>query len=232
MLEKNKFSQIIGKPLNSWQQAKKPPATSMSGKYCILEALNPSQHGAGLFKSLCLASEEQSWTYLPYGPFSKIDEFQSHLQELISVSDNLIYAILDSRNNLPIGISGYLKINPMHGTIEVGHLNFSKLLRKTSAATEAMYLMMQRAFEELGYRRYEWKCNTLNQASIASAKRLGFKFEGIFRQHYVIKGHGRDTAWFSIIDSEWPEIKSKLQKWLDPSNFDHNNQQILRLKEI
>jgi RimJ/RimL family protein N-acetyltransferase len=133
---------------------------------------------------------------------------------------------------VPIGISGYLRINPEDGSIEVGHLHFSKLLQKTPAATEAMYLMMQYAFDNLKYRRYEWKCDSLNQPSRDAALRLGFKFEGIFRQHMVRKDRNRDTAWFSIIDSEWPSLKEKFQKWLQPNNFDDHGYQRISLRDI
>src|SRR5262249_23531809 len=139
---------------------------------------------------------------------------------------------LAAKTHLPIGKASYLRINPLHGVIEIGHLHFSKFLKRTAAATEAIYLMIQHLFDELGYRRCEWKCNALNQASRKAALRFGFKFEGIFRQNYVLKSHNRDTAWFSIIDNEWPQLKEKFQKWLDPNNFDCNGKQIIKLSDI
>jgi RimJ/RimL family protein N-acetyltransferase len=142
-----------------------------------------------------------------------------------------LYAI-SNNNNLPIGIAGYLRINPEHGVIEVGHLHYSKLLQKTPAATEVMYLMMRYIFDDLGYRRYEWKCNSLNEASKNAALRLGFKFEGIFRQSNVFKKYNRDTAWFSIIDSEWIAIKERFHRWLDPNNFDAKGKQIISLSAL
>lgn len=148
------------------------------------------------------------------------------------VPDTFFYAIIDNKTGLPVGVASYLRINANHGSIEVGNLHFSKSLQKTPAATEAMYLLMYYAFEELGYRRYEWKCNNLNVPSRKAAERLGFTFEGIFRQCNVFKGHNRDTAWFSIIDSEWPTIKTKLEKWLDSKNFSASGKQILKLQEI
>ena len=147
------------------------------------------------------------------------------------MTDTQLYAILNT-DHMPIGIAGFLRINPEHGTIEIGHLHYSKLLQRTPAATEAMFLLMRYAFDDLNYRRYEWKCNSLNIPSIKSALRLGFKFEGIFRQSNVFKGHNRDTAWYSIIDSEWPALKDKLQHWLDPKNFDQDGKQIFSLGKI
>ena len=146
--------------------------------------------------------------------------------------DTLLYAILDSQNHVPVGISGYLRINPEHGVLEVGHLHFSKLLQKTPAATEAMYLMMEYAFGVLNYRRYEWKCNSLNQASKDAALRLGFTYEGTFRQSNVFKNHNRDTSWFSILDHEWPAINKKLRQWLEPCNFDAQGNQKTRLRTM
>ena len=182
-----------------------------------------------MFNALKIDNKGESWTYLPYGPFENEKEFSDWLQKAKSEPDVVFYAILDKQSN-PIGISGYLRINSEHGTIEVGHLHFSKRLQKTPAATEAMFLMMQYAFEELGYRRYEWKCNSLNQASCAAALRLGFKFEGTFRQSNVFKGRNRDTNWYSIIDSEWPALKEKFVRWLNPDNFDKQGNQITRLQ--
>lgn len=153
------------------------------------------------------------------------------LESITAEETTRTYAIL-SLDHAPIGMASYLRITPEHGVIEVGDLHFSHLLRKTAAATEAMYLMMRYAFDELGYRRYEWKCNHLNTPSRNAALRLGFTFEGIFRQSNIFKNRNRDTAWFSIIDSEWPAIKDRLQKWLEPENFDNQGQQLQRLNRF
>lgn len=232
MNETNEFGQIAGCPINNWQRVNTPSKTTLQGMYCVLEPLNLDKHSAKLFESLLLDNKGESWTYLPYGPFKNCDEFQAWLKVTTSEQDTLLYAIVDSKTLLPIGIAGFLRINPEHGVIEVGHLHYSTLLKKTPAATEAMYLMMRYVFKELGYRRYEWKCNSLNQASRNAALRLGFKFEGIFRQSNVFKNRNRDTAWFSIIDSEWPEIEKRFQHWLRPENFDASGNQKLRLKDI
>lgn len=224
----NEFNQTVGFFIDNWSPLENPAKNKIvTGRYCSLAPLDLNMHAVPLFDALSLDNQGESWTYLPYGPFYNIADFKIWLQLTQSEKDTLLYAILDKKMRSPIGIAGYLRINPEHGTIEIGHVHFSKLLQKTPAATEAMYLMMQYALEELHYRRCEWKCNALNQASHNAALRLGFTFEGIFRQTHVLKNRNRDTAWFSIIDSEWPEVKEKLSAWLHPNNFDiHGNQRV------
>jgi RimJ/RimL family protein N-acetyltransferase len=225
------MNQILGEDLSAWKSVAPPAKTLMQGSFCRLEPLNPNLHAESLFDVLQRRNEESSWLYLPYGPFEEFNDFCQWLHELNQEKDSLIYCIVDSAANSIQGLCGYLRITPLHGSIEVGHLHYSKLLKRSKIATEAMYLMMYRAFEELGYRRYEWKCSSLNLASRAAAERLGFKFEGIFRQDKVFKNHSRDTAWYSIIDKEWPECKKRLEQWLDVANFDANGQQIKKLRE-
>lgn len=232
MHQKNQFGQIIGNRVDNWIPCQKPPQKVIQGTYCILEPLEINKHSSKLFDSLAIDNKGESWTYLPYGPFNTLNEFQEWLNTTMADINTLFYAILNVKTHQPIGISGYLRINSEHGVIEIGHLHFSKLLKRTPLATEAIYLMLQLIFDELGYRRCEWKCNALNEPSRMAAERFGFKFEGIFRQHYVFKNHNRDTAWFSILDSEWPIIKEKFQKWLAPSNFDATGKQILKLSEL
>lgn len=227
----NQFNQEIGHAVKDWQSAKMPSSRILAGRFCLLEPLNQEMHGQKLFEILHDNSGE-SWTYLPYGPFQNLQEFEAWVNKSVLERDSFFYAILDKETNQPIGICAYLKINLEHGTIEVGHLNFSHLLQRKPAATEAMYLMMKQAFDELGYRRYEWKCNSLNQPSWQAAERLGFKFEGVFRQHFVVKNHNRDTAWFSIIDNEWPTLKAKFERWLDGNNFDKLGKQLIKLQDI
>jgi RimJ/RimL family protein N-acetyltransferase len=227
----NQFNQEIGAPVHDWQPAKMPNSKNIVGRYCILEPLNKDKHGTKLFEILH-ANSGKSWTYLPYGPFLDLKQFEDWMHQSLEEKDSFFYAILDKKTNEPIGICAYLKINSEHGSIEVGHLNFSHLLQKTALATEAMYLMMKQVFDDLGYRRYEWKCHSMNKPSWQAAERLGFKFEGIFRNHFIIKGHSRDTAWFSIIDDEWPLLKDKLERWLDPINFDEQGKQIKKLQNI
>lgn len=230
--QRNEFGQLVGESIKNWQPKSFPPLRVMNGQYCILEPINIENHAVNLFDSLCLENQGESWTYLPYGPFDTLMQFQKWLIDTTSTQDTQLYAILDPKTKLPIGVAGYLRINPEHGVIEVGHLHFSTLLKRTPAATEAMYLMMRYVFDELAYRRYEWKCNSLNQASRNAALRLGFTFEGIFRQSNVFKNCNRDTAWFSILDSEWPVLKSRFEQWLDPSNFDEQGHQIIKLQAI
>jgi RimJ/RimL family protein N-acetyltransferase len=169
------------------------------------------------------------WTYLFSGPFGTAQEFAAWLAAREDSLDPLFFAIVDGPTGHATGLASYLRIETMHGVVEVGHLAFSPLLQRTRAATEAMYLMMKHAFE-LGYRRYEWKCDALNEASRRAAERLGFRFEGIFRQAVVYKGRNRDTAWYSIVDSEWPARRAAFEAWLDPANFDADGRQLRRLQ--
>lgn len=232
MVQKNSFNQYVGDSIENWMPRKRPSGTSMRGNYCILEPLKPNEHALKLFESFQYDDRGELWTYLFHGPFDTYRAFHDWLEACALDNNDLYFTILDIKTNEPVGITAYLRINPEHGVIEIGDNHYSKRLQKTPAATEVMYLMMYRVFEEFKYRRYEWKCDSLNQASRMSAQRLGFKFEGIFRQDKVYKNRNRDTAWYSIIDKEWPEIKDRLQRWLDPSNFDADGNQIVKLKEI
>lgn len=232
MNEVNEFNQPVGKLVTGWKQALKPALQILSGEFCKLEPMDIDKHANTLFENLLIDNKGESWTYLPYGPFDNLTDFITWLKETMSEKDTLLYAVIDIKTNLPVGIAGYLRSNPKSGSIEVGHLHFSKLLKKSVVATEAMYLMMSNAFDNLNYRRYEWKCNDLNHASRSAALRLGFKFEGIFRQSDVLKNRNRDTAWFSIIDSEWPQLKDKFKKWLHHTNFDNQGQQKKRLQDM
>jgi len=161
-----------------------------------------------------------------------VAEYSAWVRSVQSAEDPLFFAIVSRASGQPVGTASYLRIDPGMGTIEVGHLAYSPALQRTAAATEAMYLMMRRAFEELGYRRYEWKCDRFNAPSCRAAQRLGFRFEGTFRQAVVLKGRNRDNAWFSIVDGEWPAVRSALERWLEPSNFDAAGRQGRRLEEL
>ncbi len=169
-------------------------------------------HADGLFASLGSMRDER-WTYLPYGPFDTRDTFQRWLADASTSVDPLFHAILDPRGHA-VGVGAYMRIDRANGVIEIGHLNFSPALQRTPAATEAMYLMLRRAFDELGYRRYEWKCDSFNEPSRRAAARLGFSYEGLFRQAIVYRQRSRDTTWFSIIDAEWPARKAAFEAWL------------------
>ncbi len=226
----NALGQPVGGPMPDWKPARLPGHSPMEGRFCLLEPLDPSRHGAGLHAANGTDFEERMWTYLPYGPFAGWEEYRAWLEGMASGSDPRFFAIVASAMGRAVGVASYLRMDPGNGSIEVGHLGFSPLLQKTPAATEAMYLMMKEAFA-LGYRRYEWKCDALNAPSRAAAERLGFAFEGIFRQAAVVKGRSRDTAWFSIIDSEWPALERTFEEWLAPSNFDSGGRQRRSLRE-
>jgi RimJ/RimL family protein N-acetyltransferase len=204
----------------------------MAGRLCRLEPLEAGQHTEALFEAHALDAEGRNWTYLPYGPFASLEALASVVRSFEASEDPLFFAVIDLATERAVGWASYLRLNPEMGSIEVGHLAYSPLLQRTPAATEAMYLMMRRAFDELGYRRYEWKCNSLNAPSWSAAERLGFIYEGTFRQAWVQKGRNRDQAWFSIIDREWPAVRSALERWLDPSNFDATGRQRRRLAEF
>jgi RimJ/RimL family protein N-acetyltransferase len=203
----------------------------MEGRYCRLERLNADRHATSLHNSNIVDAQGKNWTYLPYGPFETLDSYRSWVEEAQREKDPLFYSIIDRTAGSGLGVASYLRINPSSGSIEVGHINYAPVLQRTPAATEAMFLMMQRVFQ-LGYRRYEWKCDALNGPSRSAALRLGFTFEGIFRQATVVKGRNRDTAWFAIIDAEWPKLREAFQQWLNPSNFDDSGQQRIRLSAL
>lgn len=230
-ITKNSYDQPIGCPIANWSARLHPPRSPMQGRYCRLEPLNVSEHLDSLYESLG-NNPITDWTYLPYGPFEQVADFKQWLQQQDGLDDPLFYAIVDSTSNNALGLASYLRIAPYGGVIEVGHIHYSKFLQKTPMATEAMFLMMQRVFDELGYRRYEWKCDALNTRSRAAALRLGFTFEGIFRQATVYKNRNRDTAWYSMIDSEWLRLKRVYKVWLDPDNFDSSGSQIKPLGEL
>ena len=205
----------------------------MEGRFCRVEPLAAARHAPGLHSAFAEASPA-SWTYLPdyMGPHDTLAAWQTWLASAEAGSDPLWHAIVDAGSSRALGIACYLRMDANFGSVEVGGLLYSPQLQKTAAATEAMYLMMRRAFDELGYRRYEWKCDHLNAPSRAAALRLGFTFEGSFRQHMVYRGRSRDSDWFSILDSEWPGLKTMFEQWLRPENFDKAGGQIAGLAKF
>lgn len=221
----NVFGQMIGEPVAGWTARSMPPRTAMEGRYCRVEPLDAARHAPELHQAFAEASPA-SWTYLPdyMGPHTTLAAWRTWLQSAEAADDPLWHAILD-RSGRAVGIACYLRIDVNSGSIEVGGVLFSPLLQKTAAATEAMVLMMRRAFDELGYRRYEWKCDHLNAPSRAAALRLGFSFEGTFRQHMVYRGRTRDSDWFSVTDGEWPGLRATFERWLSPDNFDGEGRQ-------
>ena len=192
----------------------------MTGRWCRVEPLDPARHAADLHEANRQDADGRNWTYLFAEPFAELEPYRAWLEQMAAQDDPLFHAIVDGETGRAVGVASYLRIDRAHGVIEVGHINYSPRLQRTRAATEAMFLMMRRAFDELGYRRYEWKCDSLNAPSRRAAERLGFQFEGIFRQAIVYKGRNRDTAWYSIIDREWPALRAACERWLSPDNFD------------
>ncbi|GAC1465697.1 MAG: GNAT family protein [Vulcanimicrobiaceae bacterium] len=203
----------------------------MVGTVCRLEPLDADRHAADLFEANRADASGRMWTYLPYGPFDTLGGYVAWVQGVSCTDDPLFFAVVDAESGKSVGVASYLRIDQSNGTIEVGHIAYSPALQRTRAATEAMYLMMQRAFA-LGYRRYEWKCDALNSPSRAAAQRLGLSYEGVFRQAVVYKGRNRDTAWYAAIDREWPPLDAAFARWLDPANFDSEGRQRVRLVDL
>lgn len=228
----NAYQQAIGAPLPEWTTRPLPERKIIEGHYCRLEPLTPAQHAEALWQAVSSAPDERTWTYLAVGPFSDADVYRHHLTHAAASTDPLHYAVIDNRTGLAVGSLALMRIDPKNGVIEVGHVTFTSLLQRTALSTEAQFLLMRYVFEQLGYRRYEWKCDSLNAPSRAAAERLGFQFEGIFRQAIVYKGRSRDTAWFSIMDHEWPDIRTAFERWLAEENFDKQGQQLTRLQAL
>ena len=226
----NEFGQPVGAPLPDWRGAEFPPRRPLSGWGCRLEPLDPERHGPGLWQAFS-ADSGAMWTYLTTGPYAEEADMLAWLRECAAKTDPQFYTIFDEHGEQPLGLASYLRIDPLAGSIEVGWLHFSLALQRSRLATAAMALMMANAFA-LGYRRYEWKCNALNKPSWRAALRLGFSYEGTFRQNRVDKGRSRDTAWFSVIDSEWPALQACFARWLAEENFDEAGRQRLRLSDL
>jgi len=219
----------IDEAVPGWTPPPRPDADILEGRYARLERLDADRHSAQLHRANSV--DDRIWDYLPYGPFASAAGYHRWVRDTASGDDPVFYAIRDLESGAWGGVASYLRIAPDAGSIEVGHVNFSVGLQRTRAATEAMYLMMRWAFDA-GYRRYEWKCNASNLASRAAAQRLGFSYEGVFRQAAVIKGRNRDTAWFGAIDKEWPALREAFNAWLAPANFDASGQQNERLGDL
>jgi RimJ/RimL family protein N-acetyltransferase len=208
-----------------WSAPPAPTARPIGGRYCRLEPLNSRRHGPQLFDAFSESSDGSLWTYLGYGPFRSMADYLDWIDSFCSGDDPIFYAVIDQDNDsAAVGQASYLRIQPPFGSIEVGHICYAPRLQRRRAATEAMYLLMREAFE-LGYRRYEWKCDSLNGPSRRAAERLGFQYEGTFRQAMIYKGRNRDTAWYSITNQEWPGIEQRFVRWLDPGNFEEDGSQ-------
>ena len=212
----------VGTPVPNWTPPPWPVREPIEGRYARIEPLDPDLHAAPLFQAF--AGEDWLWDYMPVGPFADEGAYRAWMQAAVTQNDPWFFAIRDLESDQVSGVASYLRITPAAGTIEVGNINFSPALQRTRAATEAMALMMGWAFDA-GYRRYEWKCDALNRPSRMAAQRLWFSYEGIFRQALVYKGRNRDTAWFAVIDEEWPKLGAAYEVWLAPENFDEQGQQ-------
>lgn len=215
----NDLGQPVGVELAGWAPPPFPAATALEGRYCRLEPADPGRHGADLYGALQDDRSGRQWTYLPYGPFDGPDSFVGYLKEAAADPGSVLFCVVDQGTGRAEGMARYSRIDPVVGSIEVGGVMFGPRLRRSAGATEAMYLMAAYVFDELGYRRYEWKCDALNAASIAAAERLGFCYEGTWRNATIYKGRNRDTAWFSLTSDDWRLVGPTLRGWLEPSNF-------------
>ncbi len=228
----NHLGQPIGFAVPDWVPAQLPPRRPLEGRWCRVAPLDVARHGTALFAAFAEDREGRNWTYMGYGPFAELAEFEAWMAASCLGDDPLFHAVVEHESGRALGVASYLRMEPEAGVIEVGHINYAPPLQRTAAATEAMFLMMARVFDELGYRRYEWKCDALNGASRRAAERLGFVFEGVFRQATLYKGRNRDTAWYAITDRDWPALKRAYEAWLAPANFDAQGRQKARLSEF
>jgi len=221
----------IGEKVDA-SRAKVPQRSTMRGRSITLEALDPQKHGESLWENLGGQQNASLWVYVFDGPYLERGAFELELERKARSQEYLFFAVVDNESDRAVGLAAYLNIHPAHRSIEVGSILYSRALQRTRGATEAMYLMARHAFEVLGYRRYEWKCNSLNEPSRRAAARFGFTFEGIFRQHLIVKERNRDTAWFSLLDREWPSRKAAFERWLEPTNFDGEGRQKFALTKL
>jgi RimJ/RimL family protein N-acetyltransferase len=222
----------VGAPLPAWEARPRPAHATLVGRFSRLEPLDPDRHVADLDAANRLDGSGRMWTYLPVGPFDDIDGYHAWVARAARSEDPLFFAIVDGATDEAVGVASYLRIDPANGVIEVGHLQFSPRLQRTIATTETIFLLMRHAFDDLGYRRFEWKCDSLNAPSRRAAERLGFVYEGTFRQAVVYKGRNRDTAWYAIVDVDWPAIRDAFEAWLAPGNFDPAGRQRVRLADL
>ncbi len=222
---------IHGNPLDRDIACPPPARAPLVGTTVRLEPVDPAAHARGLFHASHGSAEAEAvWQYMAVSPFPDGAAFRRWLEECAATADPLAFAIRDVQTGGMIGMASFMRIEPAHGVIEIGSIWFDPRFQRTRQSTEALFLMMDHALTDLGYRRLEWKCNALNKQSRAAAVRLGFRFEGIFHQHMVVKGRNRDTAWFSVLDDEWPALRAAFQAWLAPANFDDDGSQRRRLQ--
>ena len=228
----NEYGQPIGDAVPGWTARPAPTALRIDGRRCRLEKLDVERHAADLHAAYSAAPDGRDWTYLFVGPFASAADYARYAAEAARSSDPRHYAVIDNASGRAVGTMALMRIDPAHGVIEVGNITFSPAMKGTVASTEAQFLFMRHVFDELGYRRYEWKCDSLNAPSRRAAERLGFTFEGIFRQAIMYKGRNRDTAWYSITDAEWPRVRSGFEAWLSDANFDAGGRQRHPLQQL
>jgi RimJ/RimL family protein N-acetyltransferase len=217
-----------------WTAAREPDGSALIGTTVRLEPVDPKTHARALFEAShgAVDVDAKLWRYLPDGPFDDLQTFTTWLETRAASRDPLFYTVVDHVSGRPAGMVSYLRITAAHGVIEIGYIWFGPAIQRTRQSTEAIFLLARHVFDDLGYRRLEWKCNALNEPSRRAAKRFGFSYEGIFRQHMVVKGRNRDTAWYSMLDSEWPPIRAAFEQWLAPGNFDGAGRQRRSLAAI
>lgn len=222
----------LGEPVE-WSPAKRPARTELRGSHVLLRPLDAEADAPALYAvSHPPEGDAAIWDYLFDGPFGSVEELRAFLAEAEVSEDPFFFTLASLSDERALGFASYLRIAAEHGSIEIGNVCFGTPLQRTTAATEAIYLLARHAFDELGYRRLEWKCNALNAPSRRAAERFGFGFEGVFRKHYVVKGRNRDTAWYAIVDDDWPAIRAGFEAWLDPANFDGEGRQRSSLAEL
>ena len=217
--------------LSQWQARPFPPHEALAGRFVRLEPLDAARHGDDLWQAL-QGPDPDLWDYLPYGPFAERAAFDAWLAGHAASRDPQFYTVIDQCSQRALGLLAYLRITPKDGCIEIGHIAFGAALQRTPGASEAVFLLTRQAFDGLGYRRLEWKCNGRNARSRRAAERFGFVYEGLFRQHMIVKGENRDSAWYSIIDGEWPACRTALERWLAAGNFDGEGRQVCRLAAL
>ena len=216
----------------TWTPARRPARAALRGAHVLVRPIDADADAEPLFAASHPDDGDRAiWTYLPDGPYESAEHLRRALTAAAGAEEPVYFALESLPDGLPLGMAAYLRITPEFGVVEIGHIWFGAQLKRTTAATEAIYLLARHAFDDLGYRRLEWKCNALNAASRSAAERFGFTFEGIFRKHLIVKGRNRDTAWFSITDEEWPAIRGGFEAWLAPGSFDGEGRQRRSLRE-
>lgn len=226
----NEFGQPVGEAVPDWAPVPRPRAEQLPGQYCMLEHLDATLHADSLYTAYAAARNDGDWTYLPHGPFHEREAHHAWTSEAAQSTDPRHYAVVENASGEARGTLALMRHDPVNGVIEVGNVIFSRAIQRTPTSTEAQFLLMRYVFDELGYRRYEWKCDSLNTPSRRTAERLGFSYEGTFRQAVVYKGRNRDTAWYSVVSGDWPRIRAAFEAWLAPANFTGEGRQISPLR--